>query len=109
MRPIADARPRSWTKSPGHCDLPNSVVGPPSRRQHQSPTTDPTNPGAPQSPSDAGVEGLLVHVAGQGEDGFWIVDVWESQKAVDFSEVVGPIARTRSASRMGRSRSLVAS
>ncbi len=47
-----------------------------------------------ESTSDGGVEGLLVHVAGQGPDGFWIVDVWESQNAVDrFKEVIGPIAR----------------
>ena len=47
-----------------------------------------------ESPSDAGIEGLLVHVAGQGEDGFWVVDVWESHEAVDrFSELVGPIAQ----------------
>jgi hypothetical protein len=47
-----------------------------------------------QSPSDVGVEGLLAHAAGQGEDGFWVVDVWESQEAVDrFGEMIGPIAR----------------
>lgn len=47
-----------------------------------------------ESQSDAGIEGLLVHVARQGEDGFWVVDVWESQEAVDrFSELVGPIAQ----------------
>jgi hypothetical protein len=47
-----------------------------------------------ESPSDVGVEGLLVHVAGQGEDGFWIVDVWESQEAADrFREVIKPIAQ----------------
>jgi len=47
-----------------------------------------------ESPSDVGVEGLLVHAAGQGEDGFWIVDVWESQEAADrFKKVIGPIAR----------------
>jgi hypothetical protein len=46
------------------------------------------------STSDGGIEGLLVHVAGQGEDGFWVVDVWESQKAVDrFGELVAPIAQ----------------
>lgn len=46
-----------------------------------------------ESPSDSGAEGLLVHVAGQGEDGFWIIDVWESREAVDrFSELVRPIA-----------------
>jgi hypothetical protein len=47
-----------------------------------------------ESPADVGVGGLLVHVAGQGADGFWIVDIWESQEAVDrFKEVIGPIAR----------------
>jgi hypothetical protein len=47
-----------------------------------------------ESPSDVGVEGLLVHVAGQGEDGFWIVDVWESQEAADrFRRVIKPIAQ----------------
>jgi hypothetical protein len=47
-----------------------------------------------ESPSDVGVEGLLVHAAGQGEDGFWIVDVWESQEAADrFKEVIAPIAQ----------------
>ena len=46
------------------------------------------------SPSDVGVDGLLIHAAGEGEDGFWIVDVWESQEAADrFKEVIGPIAR----------------
>ena len=47
-----------------------------------------------ESPSDVGVEGLLIHAAGEGADGFWIVDVWESQEAADrFKEVIGPIAR----------------
>jgi hypothetical protein len=47
-----------------------------------------------QSLSDGGIEGLLVHVAAQGDDGFWIVDVWASQEAVDrFSQRVRPIAR----------------
>jgi len=47
-----------------------------------------------QSVSDGNVEGLLVHVAGEGEDGFWIVDVWASQAAVDgFAQRVRPIAK----------------
>ena len=47
-----------------------------------------------QSLSDGGVEGLLAHVAGEGDDGFWVVDVWSSQEAVDrFSQRVRPIAR----------------
>jgi hypothetical protein len=47
-----------------------------------------------QSVSDGGVEGLLVHVAGEGDDGFWVVDVRASQEAVDrFSPRVRPRAR----------------
>lgn len=45
------------------------------------------------STSDGGIEGLLVHVTGQGDDGFWIVDVFESQDAVDrFRQMIKPIA-----------------
>ena len=48
-----------------------------------------------ESVSDGGIEGLLVHVVGKGDDGFWIVDVWESQEAVDrFGTVVRPIAES---------------
>ena len=36
-----------------------------------------------ESPSDWPVEGLLVHITGQGENGFRVVDVWESQEALD--------------------------
>jgi hypothetical protein len=47
-----------------------------------------------QSVSDGGIEGLLVHVAGEGADGFWVVDVWASQEAVDrFTQRVRPIAQ----------------
>jgi hypothetical protein len=45
-----------------------------------------------ESPSDWPVEGLLVHVAGQSEDGFRVVDVWESEEALNrFAEVLRPI------------------
>jgi hypothetical protein len=45
-----------------------------------------------ESPSDWPVEGLLVHVAGQGNEGFRVVDVWESEEACKrFGEVLGPI------------------
>ncbi len=48
-----------------------------------------------ESRSDGGIEGLLVHVAGEGEDGFWIVDIWESQEAVDrFGQMIRPIAES---------------
>jgi hypothetical protein len=44
-----------------------------------------------ESPSDWPVEGLLVHAAGQGPDGFRIVDVWESEEACNrFGEVLRP-------------------
>ena len=47
-----------------------------------------------ESLSDGGIQGLLFHVAGQGPDGFWVVDLWESQAAVDcFSQRVRPIAQ----------------
>ena len=44
-----------------------------------------------ESPSDWPVEGLLVHAAGEGPNGFRIVDVWESEEACNrFGEVLGP-------------------
>lgn len=47
-----------------------------------------------ESASDAGIGGLLVHVAGQGDDGFWIIDVWESKEAVErFGRMIKPIAQ----------------
>jgi hypothetical protein len=46
----------------------------------------------PESPSDWPVEGLLVHAAGEGEDGFRVVDVWDSEEnAQRFGETLGPI------------------
>ena len=42
-----------------------------------------------ESPSDWPVEGLLVHAAGQSEDGFRIVDVWESEDA--FAALARPL------------------
>jgi hypothetical protein len=45
-----------------------------------------------QTPGDWPVEGLLVHAAGQGEGGFRVVDLWESEEAAArFGEIVGPI------------------
>ena len=46
------------------------------------------------SPSDWPVEGLLVHVAGQGANGFRVVDVWTSEEACRrFGEKLIPILR----------------
>ena len=46
------------------------------------------------SPSDWPVEGLLVHVAGQGANGFRVVDVWTSEDAFrKFGEKLIPVLR----------------
>jgi hypothetical protein len=45
-----------------------------------------------ESPSDWPVEGLLVHIAGEGPRGFRVVDVWESEEACNrFGEVLGSV------------------
>jgi hypothetical protein len=45
-----------------------------------------------ESPSDWPVEGLLVHIAGESERGFRVVDVWESEEACRrFGEQLMPI------------------
>lgn len=47
-----------------------------------------------ESPADWPVEGLLVHAAGEGENGFRVVDVWESEEAFGrFGETLIPILR----------------
>jgi hypothetical protein len=47
-----------------------------------------------ESLSDLPFDGVLVHVAGQRESGFCIVDIFESEEAVArFSEAIGPIAQ----------------
>lgn len=47
-----------------------------------------------ESPDDVPFEGLLVHAAAESDDGFLIVDVFESQEALDrFSETIAPITR----------------
>lgn len=48
--------------------------------------------GRMDSPSDWPVEGLLVHAAGEGPNGFRVVDVWESEEACNrFGETLAPI------------------
>jgi hypothetical protein len=45
-----------------------------------------------ESTADWPVEGLLVHVAGQTESGFRVVDVWTSEEAFRrFGEALMPI------------------
>ncbi len=44
------------------------------------------------SPSDWPVDGLLSHASGPTEDGWRVVDVWESEEAFRrFGEVLGPV------------------
>ena len=51
-----------------------------------------TDKGRMESPSDWPVEGLLVHAAGQGEQGFRVVDVWESEEAAKrFGDQLMPV------------------
>ena len=46
------------------------------------------------SPTDWPVEGLLAHIAGQGESTFRVIDVWESEEALNrFAEIIAPILR----------------
>ena len=48
-----------------------------------------------ESPGDWPVPGLLVHAAGQGKDGFRVVDVWESAEAFrQFGERLIPILKS---------------
>lgn len=45
-----------------------------------------------ESPADWPVEGLLVHAAGEADGGFRVVDVWESEEAVQrFGETLIPL------------------
>jgi hypothetical protein len=47
-----------------------------------------------ESPSDWPVEGLLAHAAGEGPNGFRVVDVWESEEAARrFGEQLAPHVR----------------
>lgn len=45
-----------------------------------------------ESPADWPVEGLLAHVAGNGENGFRVVDVWSSEETFGrFAEKAVPL------------------
>jgi hypothetical protein len=45
-----------------------------------------------EKPSDWPVDGLLVHTAGQGRNGFRVVDVWVSEEAARaFGEKLMPV------------------
>jgi len=45
-----------------------------------------------RSPADWPVDGLLIHVAGQSDSGFRVVDMWESEEAAQrFGAIAGPV------------------
>jgi hypothetical protein len=45
----------------------------------------------PESPEDWPVEGLLVHIAGEGPNGWRVVDVWVSEDAARrFGDALAP-------------------
>jgi hypothetical protein len=47
-----------------------------------------------ESSADLPFDGLLVHAAGEGKDGFCVVDVFDSEEAIErFNEAMGTIPR----------------
>lgn len=45
-----------------------------------------------ESLADWPVEGILAHSAGDGPNGFMVVDVWESEEAFErFGQTIGPL------------------
>ena len=51
-----------------------------------------TDGGSLSSLSDWPADGILLHIAGPTEDGWRVIDVWESEEAFQrFGEVIGPI------------------
>ena len=50
--------------------------------------------GTLESPADWPVEGLLAHIAGEGPNGFRVVDVWETEEAMKgFGEKLIPVLK----------------
>jgi hypothetical protein len=62
-------------------------------QEHYEEGTRQVNGGRPlRSLSDWPVPGLLSHVAGPTPDGWFVVDVWESEDALQrFGEILGPV------------------
>jgi hypothetical protein len=75
--------------------MPYVLVSPPNfTREQYEESVRRLRPGTDRlaSPSDWPVEGLLAHIAGEGPDGFRVVDVWESEEAVRrFGDIIGPM------------------
>jgi hypothetical protein len=61
------------------------------RESYEKAVTSMMGKSRPESPSDWPSEGLLVHIAGEGANGFRVVDVWESEEAARrFGEQLAP-------------------
>lgn len=62
------------------------------REQYEDSVKRVSRRGTLESPADWPVEGLLAHIAGEGPNGFRVVDVWESEEAMQrFGEILRPV------------------
>lgn len=61
------------------------------REQYDESIKKVSTSGKLESPADWPLEGLLAHIAGEGPNGFRVVDVWESEEAMrSFGETLIP-------------------
>lgn len=64
------------------------------REQYEDSVKRVSTRGALESPADWPVEGLLAHIAGEGPNGFRVIDVWESEDALRrFGETLIPVLK----------------
>ena len=62
------------------------------REQYEDSITKISTTGKLDSPGDWPVEGLLAHIAGEGPNGFRVIDVWESEDALHrFGDMLLPV------------------
>jgi hypothetical protein len=62
------------------------------RESYEASVKELTDGGSLQSPADWPVPGLLAHVAGEGPNGFRVVDVWETEEAMHkFGDRLMPV------------------
>jgi hypothetical protein len=74
--------------------VPVVIVSPPgfTREQYEESVRRVHPEGPLETPSDWPVEGLLVHIVGEGPNGFRVIDVWESEEAVQrFADILIPL------------------
>jgi hypothetical protein len=62
------------------------------KEQYEASVRRLTSRGRLESPADWPTQGILAHIAGEGPNGFRVVDVWESEDAFrQFGETLLPI------------------